>query len=195
MKQRKHMRRSHVEHNHMIKHELATGTERRFKQRTVWSLGWAQRSPGEWMMCGEVCLKHTCLNVWWIECERWMRAEGKRTLDEVLIWNVWPDIRSEEDREKRNLSSRQMIVLASYQLAIQFQAWKYQSEGHLSSNNHHKLSTFNIQSITTTIKGKKHTFCHYYSSCSALNNSCFISISDYLLHSNSIFFVSTAKKY
>lgn len=155
MNQRKYMRRSHLEHNHMTKRELVAGTERQFKQRTVRSLGWAQRSPGEWMICGEVCLEHTCLNVWWIECERWMRAVEKTTLDEVLIWNVRPNIRSEEERERRNLSSRQMIVLASYQIASQFQAWKYQSEGHLCPNNHHKISKFNIRSITTTIKEKK----------------------------------------
>jgi len=29
-----------------------------------------------------------------------MRAEGKMTLDEVLVWNVRPDIRSEEKWER-----------------------------------------------------------------------------------------------
>lgn len=194
MNQRKYMRRSHLEHNHMTKRELVAGTERQFKQRTVRSLGWAQRNPGEWMICGEVCLEHTCLNVWWIECERWMRAEGKKTLDEVLIWNVWPDIRSEEEQERRNLSSRQMIVLASYQLASQFQAWKYQSEGHLCPNNHHKISKFYIRSITTTIKEKKKTaLFHYYSAWSTLSNLCFMSISDYLFHTNSIFGIYSKK--
>lgn len=48
-----------------------------------------------------------------------------------------------------------MIVLASYQLASQFQVWKYQSEGHLFPNNHHKMSKFNIQRIIASIKWKK----------------------------------------